>query len=60
MGFCNFKIEGRVLHSANVIESYVYYMVKPEHRDRVRLELQLHERKLETPKSNLRGTRPRI
>lgn len=39
MGFCNFKIEGRVLARENVIESYVYYMVKPEFRDMVRLQL---------------------
>ncbi len=39
LGFNNFKIEGRVLNRANVLESYVYYMVKPEYRDIVRLEL---------------------
>ena len=39
MGFQQFKIEGRVLSPANVIESYVYYLVKPEYRDRVRLDL---------------------
>ncbi len=39
MGFCNFKIEGRTIQKANVIESYVYYMVKPEYRDKIRLEL---------------------
>lgn len=39
MGFCNFKIEGRVLSKPNVVESYVYYMVKPEYRDKVRLDL---------------------
>ena len=39
MGFNNFKIEGRTLSMANVLESYMYYMVKPEYRDRVRLEL---------------------
>lgn len=39
MGFNNFKIEGRVLHYANVLESYIYYMVKPEYRDLVRLEI---------------------
>lgn len=39
MGFCNFKIEGRVIQKENVLESYVYYMVKPEYRDLVRLEL---------------------
>ena len=60
MGFCNFKIEGRVLHPANVVESYVYYMVKPEHRDRVRLELQIHDRKLDMPKANSRGMLPRV
>lgn len=39
MGFNNFKIEGRVLSKPNVIESYVYYLVKPEYRDRVRLDM---------------------
>ncbi len=39
MGFCNFKIEGRALAKENVLESYMYYMVKPEYRDKVRLEL---------------------
>lgn len=39
MGFNNFKIEGRVLSRPNVVESYVYYMVKPEYRDRVRLDM---------------------
>lgn len=42
MGFNNFKIEGRVLAPANVVESYVYYMVKPEFRDKVRLDLLTH------------------
>ncbi len=39
MGFNNFKIEGRVLSAPNVIESYMYYMVKPEFRDRIRLDM---------------------
>ena len=39
MGFNNFKIEGRVISKYNVLESYVYYMVKPEYKDKVRLEL---------------------
>ncbi len=39
LGFNNFKIEGRTLNVANVAESYAYYMVKPEYRDMVRLEL---------------------
>lgn len=45
LGFNNFKIEGRVLNTANVTESYVYYMVKPEYRDLVRLELLTTPRK---------------
>ena len=39
MGFNNFKIEGRVLSMYNVLESYMYYMVKPEYRDICRLEM---------------------
>lgn len=39
MGFYNFKIEGRTLHIVTVIESYVYYLIKPEYRDQVRLQL---------------------
>lgn len=36
MGFCNFKINGRFGHALNLIESYIYYMVKPEYKDIVR------------------------
>lgn len=39
MGFNNFKIEGRVISPYNVLESYIYYMVKPEYRDLCRLEI---------------------
>lgn len=39
MGFSNFKIEGRTLHSMDIIESYVYYLVKPEFKDLVRCKL---------------------
>ncbi len=41
MGFSNFKIEGRSAHPANVLETYIYYLVKPEHRDRIRMIYQL-------------------
>ena len=41
LGYEQFKIEGRTIHPLNVIESYVYYMVKPEHKDMVRLKLGL-------------------
>ncbi|MGN0665039.1 MAG: hypothetical protein ACI4KF_00790 [Huintestinicola sp.] len=41
MGYSNFKIEGRSVPDVNVLENYIYYMVKPEHRDEVRLEMLL-------------------
>ncbi len=41
MGFEHFKIEGRAMHPLNVLESLVYYMAKPEHKDMVRLKLGL-------------------
>ena len=39
MGYENFKIEGRLMHPVNILESYLYYLVKPEHRDRLRVEM---------------------
>ena len=36
MGFSNFKIEGRELGSALILEFLFYYMTKPEHQLRVR------------------------
>ena len=36
MGFTNFKIEGRGLGSAIVLEFLLYYMTKPEHQLEVR------------------------
>lgn len=36
-GYKNFKIEGRTMPVYDVLESYMYYMVKPENRDRARL-----------------------
>lgn len=41
MGFVNFKIEGRQLSDVAVLESYVYYMVKPQYRDEIRLHIML-------------------
>lgn len=41
MGFSNFKIEGRSVPDINVLENYIYYMVKPEFKDTVRLEMLL-------------------
>ena len=54
MGFNNFKIEGRVLSRPNVVESYVYYLVKPEYRDRVRLDLLTYRPKPQAPKEHKR------
>ena len=39
MGFQHFKIEGRSARDLDVIESYVYYLVKPEYKDLVRYQL---------------------
>lgn len=41
MGFTNFKIEGRSLGSAVVLEFLLYYMVKPEYQINVREEIYL-------------------
>lgn len=38
-GFENFKIEGRSSHMFNLIETYLYYMAKPECRDEARFTL---------------------
>lgn len=39
MGFNQFKIEGRTSGLLNLLETYVYYMAKPECRDELRLKL---------------------
>lgn len=36
MGFRHFKIEGRTESIADIVDSYVYYMVKTEYRDYIR------------------------
>lgn len=41
MGFTNFKIEGRGLGSAMLLEFILYYMVKPEYQLNVREEIYL-------------------
>lgn len=41
MGFSNFKIEGRSLGSAMILEFLLYYMTKPEHQLKVREEIYL-------------------
>lgn len=35
-GFENFKIEGRTVHPIDLIDSYMYYMVKEEYQDEIR------------------------
>lgn len=37
MGFNQFKIEGRTLMNVNLAETYLYYMIKPEYRDKARI-----------------------
>lgn len=39
MGFCNFKIEGRTMDLFSLVETYCYYMVKPEHQGEARIML---------------------
>lgn len=39
MGFKHFKIEGRTNNIIDVIESYLYYMVKPEYIDEIRYKV---------------------
>lgn len=41
MGFSNYKIEGRGLGSALILEFILYYMTKPEHQLKVREEIYL-------------------
>lgn len=35
-GFANFKLDGRGFNKYKVLESFVYYLVRPKYRDRVR------------------------
>ncbi len=41
LGFTNFKLEGRTLGSALILEFLLYYLTKPEYRLRVREEIYL-------------------
>lgn len=41
MGFSNFKIEGRSLGSALILEFLLYYLTRPEHQLKVREEIYL-------------------
>jgi len=41
MGFSNFKIEGRSLGSAIILEFLLYYMTRPEHQLKVREQIYL-------------------
>ena len=38
MGFEQFKIEGRSFETFNLLEHYMYYMIKPEHKEQARFE----------------------
>lgn len=39
LGYCNFKLEGRGNPIADLIEQYVYFLVRPEHAQTVRIKL---------------------
>lgn len=39
MGFKHFKIEGRTVNDINLLETYVYFMTKPEYRDEARFNM---------------------
>lgn len=39
MGFSQFKLEGRTASLMNILENYMYYMIKPELRDEARFML---------------------
>ena len=39
MGFSQFKIEGRTIHMLNLMEHYLYYMIKPECKEEARFIL---------------------
>ena len=39
MGFSNFKIEGRTGNLYNLIETYVFYLIKPEYQGKARILL---------------------
>ena len=41
MGFSNYKIEGRSLGSALILEFLLYYMTKPEYQIHVRENIHL-------------------
>lgn len=38
-GFMHFKLDGRAFNEYTVLESYMYYLVRPQERDRVRLAM---------------------
>ncbi len=44
MGFRHFKIEGRTSTMITLMETYLYYMVKPEYRDEARFLLMMNLR----------------
>lgn len=39
MGFKHFKLEGRSTSDIHILETYVFYMAKPEYRDKARYEM---------------------
>lgn len=44
MGFSQFKIEGRTANIFNLLENYIYYLIKPEFKDKARLMMLMNMR----------------
>ncbi len=54
MGFNQFKIEGRSLDMINLVEYYIDYMVKPEFKDKARLDMYYNLKKNKLFVENMR------
>ncbi|MDR0917885.1 MAG: hypothetical protein LBM93_01335 [Oscillospiraceae bacterium] len=42
LGFSNFKLESRTTDTLVLMDFYIQYLVKPEHKDKTRLDLLMH------------------
>ncbi len=56
MGFVNFKIVGRGMPMDYVKDSYIYYLVKEEHRDFIRTKMDniLRQMQAQTAKQGIK------
>ena len=51
-GFCNFKLVGRGLPQSMVLDSYLYFLVKEEHRDKIRARVETKLQEIALKKSS--------